>query len=119
MSNRQLTADELARAHEVLREIRARLDGLAGGDNELLFAYRRKVYKELIYDERSKPAHRNAVKLARWNLQGGKCAHCAKEMPLKYAHLDRIRAVDGYTVENTELIHGDCHHDRQALKRYT
>ena len=38
----------------MLGEVRTRLNALAAGDLELLFALRRKVYKELTYDERGK-----------------------------------------------------------------
>jgi UTP:GlnB (protein PII) uridylyltransferase len=59
MPNRQLTKEELQMANRLLTEIRARLDALAGGDADLLFAYRRKISKELGYDERSKPMLRS------------------------------------------------------------
>jgi len=52
MPNRNLNADdELKRANELLADIRQRLTSLAAGDPLLLFAYRRKVVKELGYDE--------------------------------------------------------------------
>jgi hypothetical protein len=47
MSNRNLNADELKRATELLVDIRERLADVAGGDPLLLLAYRRKVVKEL------------------------------------------------------------------------
>jgi hypothetical protein len=40
-------------------------------------------------------------------------------MPLKYSELDRKNAADGYTEENTELVHDKCHRARQAAKNYT
>ena len=40
-------------------------------------------------------------------------------MPVAYSELDRKNAADGYTVENTELVHANCHQARQAAKRYT
>lgn len=119
MPNRNLTPDEMKHANKLLTEVRARLAKLAGDDKQLLFAYRRKVVKELGYDERSKPAHRNKLKALKWRLQSRRCVHCGEEMPLKYSELDRKIAVDGYTEENTELVHAKCHHERQAAKRYT
>jgi hypothetical protein len=47
MANRNSTADELENAIALLAEIRARLEALAGSDPSLLFAYRRKIAKEL------------------------------------------------------------------------
>src|ERR1700691_2781608 len=111
MANRTLTADELNNAKALLAEVRERLNALAGDDRLLLFAYRRKIVKELGYDERSKPGHRNKLKALKWGLQGRRCAHCNEEMPLKYSELDRKNAADGYTEENTELVHAKCHHE--------
>jgi hypothetical protein len=119
MPNRNLDAGELRQANLLLTEIRQRIDALAGGDLFLRFAYRRKVYKELIYDEREKPGVRRKIKIEKYDEQRGKCAHCGGEMQIKYSELDRRNAADGYTVENTELIHGDCHIARQAARGYT
>ncbi len=119
MPNRNLNANELKRANKLLADIRERLISLAGGDTLLLFAYRRKVVKELGYDERGKPGVRAQLKALKWGQQNGKCAHCGDELPLKYSELDRKNAVDGYTAENTELVHAKCHQIRQAAKRYT
>ena len=117
MGNRTLTPDELKNA-SALVEIWERLTGLAGDDRLLLFAYRRKIVKELGYDERSKPVARAKLKAMKWGLQNGKCAECHEDMPLAYSELDRKNAADGYTVENTELVHAKCHQARQAIKRY-
>jgi hypothetical protein len=109
----------LKRAGKLLTDIRERLLGLAAGDPLLLFAYRRKVVKELGYDERDKPGVRGKLKALKWGLQNGKCAHCGNDMPLPYSELDRKNAADGYTAENTELVHAKCHQERQAAKSYT
>lgn len=119
MANRNLDKDELGKANELLARIRQDIDALAGGDPELRFAYRRKVVKELGYDERSKPGVRAKLKALKWGQQNGRCAECGEEMPIAYSELDRFRAADGYTPENTELVHAKCHQARQAAKKYT
>ena len=119
MPNRNLSAEELKLANDLLADIRERLARLAGGDALPLFAYRRKVAKELGYDERGKPMARRQLKALKWAQQHLKCAHCQLEMPLEYSELDRKFAPDGYTAENTELVHAECHRARQAAKRYT
>jgi hypothetical protein len=119
MPNRNLSADELKRANELLGDIRKRLTELADGDSLLLFAYRRKVAKELGYDERGKPGARKQLKALKWGLQSGKCPQCDGELSLRYSELDRKNAADGYTMENTELVHAKCHQERQAAKGYT
>jgi hypothetical protein len=119
MPDRNLTADELKLANELLSGIREQLIKLSKGDPLLLFAYRRKVTKELGYDERGKPMARRQLKALKWGQQNGKCAQCKQEMPLEYSELDRNSAPDGYTPENTELVHAKCHQERQAAKRYT
>lgn len=118
MPNRQLSAEDLALANKLLAEVRAKLGLLSGGDRELLFAYRRKIYKELSYDERSKPMVRRKLKDQKWKEQRGLCAICEKDLPTKYIVLDRLNAADGYTSENTSLIHQECDVSRQASKGY-
>ena len=119
MANRNLNAGELGKAHLLLVEIRGRLELLAGGNSDLLFAYRRKIYKELIYLERGKPMMRRKIKIQKYDLQCGKCAHCYDDMTIQFSELDRMNAADGYTIENTELVHAKCHQARQAAKGYT
>jgi hypothetical protein len=118
MANRNLTPDELAKANALLNTIREQLKALAGGDAELLFAYRRKISKELTYDERGKPGDRGKLKARKFGEQGGLCAECGQSLPEKYAELDRKVASAGYTPENTELVHAACHQKRQAAKGY-
>lgn len=116
MPNRNLTPEELVKANALLTDIRSRLEALAGGDPAALFAYRRKVAKELTYDERGKPNDRRALKARKFGEQGGICPECKEPLPEKFSELDRKNAIDGYTPENTELIHGNCHRKRQAAR---
>ena len=83
---------------------------MSGGDPELLFAYRRKLTKELSYDERSKPAQRKALKRRKLIGQQGKCAICSDLLPPVTfgAVLDRLNAIYGYSKANTCLICRDC-----------
>jgi hypothetical protein len=118
MPNRNLNSDELKRANELLAGVRRQLSALAGDDPLLLFAYRRKVIKELGYDERGKPMVRAKLKALKWGQQNGVCAHCGESLPQKYSELDRKEAAAGYTAENTELVHAKCHQERQASKGY-
>ena len=106
------------RANALLSEIRAKLEALSGGDNDLLFAYRRKVFKELTYDERSKPTIRRKLKDQKWKEQRGRCAICGGNLPERYTVLDRLNAAGGYTKENTRLIHQECDVERQEEKGY-
>jgi hypothetical protein len=114
--NRNLSPDELRRANELLADIRKHLTELAADDPLLLFAYRRKIAKERGYDERGTPGARKQLKALKWGQQQGKCAHCKKDLALSYSELDRKSAADGYTVENTELVHAKCHQERQAAR---
>jgi hypothetical protein len=119
MTNRNLNDEELKSAHTLLDEIRRKIDMLAGNDSDLRFAYRRKIYKELIYDERLKPMARRKIKIQKFDQQHGKCAHCNGDMTIQYSELDRKNAADGYTIENIELVHAKCHQLRQAAKHYS
>jgi hypothetical protein len=119
MPNRQLTAEELkAKAYPLLTEVRDRLSKLADGDKDLLWALRRKVYKELMYDERGKPMQRVALKKAKSVEQNGLCALCHKPLPSKYSVLDRLGAMGGYTVENTRVLCPECDTRIQTERGY-
>ena len=118
MSNRRLTAEELATVRVLLDSVRAHLLALSGGDPDLLFAYRRKVYKELTYDERDKPMARRQLKAKKWREQNGICPVCQKPLPERYCVLDRFQAAAGYTPENTRLICRDCDIRTQAARGY-
>lgn len=118
MPNRTLTKDELAKANSLLSRIREELASLAGGDADLLFAYRRKVAKMLVYDERSGPMLRRKLKAAKRTEQNGLCALCGDALPAKYVVLDRFRAVDGYTPANTRLLCEACDRKVQIERGY-
>lgn len=119
MANPRLTPDQLDLARVLLDEVRARLADLSGGDKELVFAFRRKIYKELMHDERSKPMVRRRLKQLKMKEQKSICPLCNELLPEKGAVLDRTRAVDGYTAENTRLIHAACDMAHQAANGYT
>ena len=68
-------------ARTLLDDVRARLVDLSGGDKELLFAYRRKVYKELMHDKRSKPIVRRRFKQLKMKKQEGLCPLCNEPLP--------------------------------------
>lgn len=118
MPNRRLSEEELEKANALLCAIRSQINQLSDGDRELRFAYNRKVAKELTYDERGKPMLRRRLKNLKWEEQNRRCAKCGSEMPLAYSVLDRFNAVDGYTRENTRLIHAACDYEAQAANKY-
>jgi hypothetical protein len=119
MPNRQLTSDELAKLFTPLvAEVRSRLLKLARGDNDLHWALRRKLAKELTYDERSVPNERRKLKRLKRKEQDDKCALCRKELPPSYNVLDRLEAMKGYTPENTRLICQTCDIETQKRRGY-
>ena len=119
MTNPKLDAAQLALVRDILESVRTQLNAASAGDEQLLFALRRKVQKELGYDERNKPAHRNKIKRERRLAQDNRCPLCNEALPEKYAVLDRFEAWKGYTFENTQLIHAECDFRRQQSKGYT
>jgi hypothetical protein len=118
MANRRLSQAELTIANTILAEVRDRLKTAAGGDDALHFALRRKVFKELGYDERSKPMARRALKALKHREQGGVCPLCAGPLPERYCVLDRLEAIGGYVRENTRLICQPCDIDVQQKRGY-
>lgn len=119
MANRILTESERERLYQpLMAEVRARLKKLSRGDDALLWALRRKLSKELTYDERGKPMARRILKEVKRAVQKGKCAKCKHKLPDKNAVLDRLKAMDGYTIKNTRLICPKCDTSIQQKRRY-
>lgn len=118
MPNRMLNQDELELAWELLEQVKSRLNELSMGDAELLFAYRRKIAKELTYAERSSPMARRKLKIQKRKDQNGLCWKCKGKLPEKYVVLDRITASAGYSSENTNLICEPCDRQIQASRGY-
>lgn len=118
MPNPTLTKEQLVLANELLASVRSDLARLAGDDLALLFAMRRKIAKELVYDERSKPAHRRRLKKAKIVEQNGMCPVCDKSLPESDNVLDRTEAIHGYTTANTRLICRGCDTNVQRSRGY-
>jgi UTP:GlnB (protein PII) uridylyltransferase len=118
MANRRLDESELIEANVLLAEIRERLAAVSRGDAELLFAFRRKIAKELTYDERNKPMFRRKLKIQKRKEQKGACALC--EQPLAQSHvvLDRLVASAGYVASNTRLLCETCDRRVQIDRGY-
>jgi hypothetical protein len=114
MPNPQLNKSQLKQTKELLDEIRDKIKTLSNNDPSLIFAFRRKIGKELTYDERSKPAKRRKLKELMRKKQKGICPICRKKLPKNYAVLDRTEAIKGYVEENVKLICAKC--TRRILK---
>ena len=119
MPNRQLSPEELVVANELLEEVRKPLKELSRGDTGFEWALRRKVYKELTYDERGKPMQRQLLKAKLAGKQNGRCVRCGDALPEKGAVLDRLEAMSGYTEENTRLLCPPCDIAVQEERSYT
>jgi hypothetical protein len=121
MPNRRLTSKELQTLfHPLFVEVKAKLQTASDGNEELLFALRRKLYKELSYLERRKPMQRKAVKTQKYKEQQGKCAKCGCKLEDggKNAVLDRAEAIRGYFNENVRLLCHSCDREVQAERNY-
>lgn len=120
MTNPRLTEEQLKTLFQPIFEaVKAELERASGGDARLLWALRRKLAKELVYLERGDPAARGKLKLEKRVEQKGRCPICNEPLPEKNAELDRFEAFDGYTPENTRLVHHECHIAEQVKKRYS
>jgi hypothetical protein len=114
-----LTTEQSEKVNALLQMVRDKLVELSAGDAAVQFAMRRKLYIRLQYDERGNPAHRAKLKSQKWKAQRGRCAICDHDLPETGAELDRFHAPSGYTPENTQLVHHECHRKQQAERRYT
>lgn len=117
--NPRLNEAQLELANVLLNEIRDRIAEVAVGDDDAYFAFRRKIAKELTYDERGKPTLRKRLKYQLMRDQEGLCVDCGEPLEEKGSVLDRKEAKYGYTKENVELIHPTCDQRRQAELGYS
>lgn len=119
MPNRMLTEDERKQLFlPLIDEVRSRLEELSGGDSNLMWALRRKLYKTLTYDERDNPTNRKILKQVKRAVQQNACATCGKKLPERNAVLDRFEAMKGYTEDNTRLICPECNVRIQEERGY-
>ncbi|MBI5152862.1 MAG: hypothetical protein HZA36_00140 [Parcubacteria group bacterium] len=118
MSNPQLNETQLKQAHRLIAKVRKWIETLAKNNPEAIFAFRRKIYKELMYDERSKPMERKRLKDKMWKKQNGICPLCRQRLPEKGAVLDRIKAIGGYKEGNVRLICASCDGKVQEERGY-
>jgi hypothetical protein len=118
MANPTLNEEQRKIAMEIVAGVSARLHALAAGDESLLFAYIRKVSKQLVYLERDSPSKRKRVKKKVWKSQHELCAECKQPLELRYSIADRIDAVKRYIPENLEIIHDACNRARLERKGY-
>jgi len=116
--NRQLSNDELELARSILLKVRMLIKEASAGKPELLWALRRKICKELGFDERGKPMVRRALKNKLFKKQNGKCQICRELLPPKGAVLDRQEAMKGYTEANVNLICPSCDAKKQEALGY-
>src|SRR6266567_4334681 len=70
---RKLSDYELRAVNSYLESVRLSIKQLSGDDSDLLYAIRRKIAKELTYDERTKPIFRNGRKSRKFGAQQGIC----------------------------------------------
>jgi hypothetical protein len=113
-----LSEEDRAKAIAILELVRARIAEAAGEDRERLFQVRRYVLKRLEFDERGTPTQRRKLKDEKRKWQKGLCAVCGGALPERGAELDRFRAIDGYTAENTQLVCHSCHQKAEAERGF-
>lgn len=120
MPNPRLTLEQRNKLFLPLFEkIKAELELLSGGDQNILWALRRKIAKELIYLERGRPVDRRKLQNQKYAEQQGLCAICGERLPERGGELDRFEAFLGYTHSNTRMVHHDCHVADQKKKNFT
>ena len=118
MPNPQLNEIQLKQAHKLIAKFRKEIETLAKNNPKAIFAFRRKIYKELMYDERSKPMERKKLKDKMRKKQKGVCPLCRQGLPERGAILDREEAIRGYTEKNVRLICLNCDKKVQEERGY-
>lgn len=106
----KLNPEQMAQADALFAKLKADLFALSNGDDDLLFNFRRQMYKSLMYDERGTPLARQRLKKATWQKQESKCAVCGLELPLEGAEIDRLIPSKGFVEGNVKVVHHECNH---------
>lgn len=118
MANPRLTPDQLDLARTLLDEVRARLVNLSSGDKELLCLPPQGL--QGADARRAQQADGPAALEAAQDEGAARALPALQELlPERGAVLDRARAINGYTLQNTRLIHDACDVAHQSAKRYT
>lgn len=112
----ELSEENRAKAVSLLERLRDDIQAAAAGDRDLIFQMKRYISKRLEFDERGTPTHRKKLKELMSKKQSGLCALCRQPLPERGAELDRFKAIDGYTIENTQLLCRSCHQKAQEQR---
>lgn len=118
MSNPRLSESQVEQAQKAIGKIRKEIRKIANNDPNLIFAFRRKIYKELIYDERGKPLERKRLKEKIVKKQKGLCRICKRKLPSRGSVLDRREAIKGYNEKNVRLICEKCDRAVQEKRKF-
>ena len=111
-----LSEPDREKAIALLVRLRGEIVAAAGEDKDTIFQMKRYIAKRLEFDERGTPTERRKLKDQKWKKQRGLCAVCQGKLPERGAELDRFKAIDGYTVENTQLVCHACHGKAEAAR---
>jgi hypothetical protein len=112
----KLPDEDRAKAILILDKLRLDLQEASAGNEELLFSMKRYIAKRLEFDERGTPTQRRKLKEQKLKSQQGLCAGCNNKLPERGAELDRFRAIEGYTAQNTQLLCQTCHRSTQEAR---
>lgn len=104
MGNRRLTAAELETANRILDGVRSLIRVEAGTDDALLWALRRKICKELGYDERGKPMQRKNLKFKKWKNNWVFAPNAGEHFPKLVPYLIELKRCGAMSKE----IHDRC-----------
>jgi hypothetical protein len=111
------TQEQVAKV--ILKFARDQIQAVSQGNEGRAFAVRRYVYIRLQMDERGTPASRKKLKMTKFDEQKGICPICGERIEkIKGTHLHRKNASEGYSSENVELVHAQCHGKQQEQKDY-
>ena len=119
-SQSKLTDEQREQAKAILDRTRDEISAAGAGDLLVEFSIRRYIQVRLSHDERGKPGDRKKLKMKLFDQQQGQCPLCSQPLTaLLGAELHRKVAAEGYTPENTALVHPECHRKQQKERNYS
>jgi len=113
----QLTESQGERILPILASVREAIEKASEGDLIVLHQMRvtSRSGSNLMKEELQPNDELHELK---WKRQRGICALCSKSLPERGAELDRLISTEGYTEENTRLVHHECHRKAREAKGF-
>jgi hypothetical protein len=114
----RLTKEQREEAASITAATLAKIQAAAKGDPGLFYAFVQKIGGTILYVNRDRAIDRGKMRRLKFQKQDGLCGMCDQRLTLKGSNLHRFYAPNGYSSENTVLLHPGCHNRHHKQEKY-